>query len=262
MAIPVYYTAASDTRPKLIDADGNEFYLPKTFNIRSEPASKKQSLMDIAFAHGARDVSDGKMTTRVIEISGKIWADTDIEFNAAWDALAVQILKEGFKLQDRGRQINVWKVQDIQLSYPSKAPRRFGEVALQFLCLDPFWYAIVEKEKEFSMTTSPQIFEFEVLGNVETHPVITIANLADNADFKLKSITDGNAEIRIQDASALSGTEIVIDSPAGTVMRDEDFDIISAVTGRFPRLLGGRPNQFEYTGAAATITVTFREAWL
>jgi hypothetical protein len=164
MAIPVVYVANSDSRPKIIDADGNEFTFPKTFNVRSEPAAKKQAVIDVAFAHGARDVSDGKMSQRVIEVSGKIWATTDADYNTAWDALATQIVKEQFKLQDRGRQINVWKVQDIQHAYPSLVNYRYGEVTLQLLCLDPFWYAIAAKTKTFSLTTSPQIFQFDAWG--------------------------------------------------------------------------------------------------
>lgn len=261
MAIPVVYVADSDERPKIIDADGNEFILPKTFNVRSEPAAKKQALMDVAFAHGARDVSDGKMSPRVIEVSGKIWADTDDAYNTAWDALAVQIVKENFKLQDRGRQINVWKVQDIQHAFPSLVNYRYGEVALQLLCLDPFWYAIAAKTKTFSLTTSPQIFQFDVLGNADVYPVITIASLASNTDFTLEATSDAAASFRIQDSGALNGTSIVVDCVAGTVKRD-GTDIISKISGQFLRILGGRENRFTYTGAHANIVFSYKEAWL
>jgi hypothetical protein len=77
-------------------------------------------------------------------------------------------------------------------------------VALQLLCLDPFWYAIAAKTKAFSFTTSPQIFQFEALGNADTYPVITIENAAANPDFTLESVS--GAGLRIQDAEALGGT--------------------------------------------------------
>jgi hypothetical protein len=259
MAIPVYYAAEGDSRPKIIDVEGNEFTLPKTFNVRSEPIARKQALLDVAFAHGARDVSDGKMNPRIIEVSGRIWAASDLEYNQAWDALAGQIIKENFRLQDRGRQINVWKVQDIQHAFPSLINYRFGEVALQLLCLDPFWYAIAAKTKAFSFTSSPQIFQFEALGNADTYPVITIENVVANPDFTLESRS--GASFRIQDAEALGGTTIRIDCAAGTVSRG-DSDIISKVSGQFLRILGGRENRFTYTGAAANVSFSFKEAWL
>ncbi len=261
MAIPVVYVSEADERPKIIDADGNEFVLPKTFNVRSEPIARKQALMDVAFAHGARDVSDGKMTTRIVEVSGKLWAETDAEYNSAWDALAAQIIKESFRLEDRGRQINVWKVVDIQHTYPSQASFRYGEVALQLLCLDPFWYATAVRSKEFTISYSPQIIAFEVGGNIEVHPTIEIENLADNVDFALEAVTDGGKSSRIQDSGALNGTTILIDCATGAVTRD-GTDIIAAFSGIFPRILGGRENRFEYTGAAACVTFQYREAWL
>jgi hypothetical protein len=264
MTIPVLYTPyvpPSEPRPKIIDADGNEFVLPKTFNIRSEPIAKKQSLMDVAFAHGARDVSDGKMTPRIVEVSGKIWADSDASYNIAWDALAEQIIKENFKLEDRGRRINVWNVQDIQHVYPSLNRYRYGEVSLQFLCLDPFWYAAEQKTKTFNIAISPQIFEFEVLGNIEIYPKIKITPTAPNADLTLEATTDGAKSFRIQDAGALAGTVTTVDCAEGTVSRD-GTNVIGKFSGQFLRLLGGRVNRFEYTGAPGQIVLEFYEAWL
>ena len=152
MAIPVVDVPMPTNGPRSSMPMENEFTLPKTFNVRSEPAAKKQALMDVAFAHEARDVSDGKMQSRVLVVSGKLWAQTDDDYNAAWDALAAQIVKEQFILQDRGRQINVWNVQDIQHDYPSLLSYRYGEVTLQLLCLDPFWYAIAAKIKTFALS--------------------------------------------------------------------------------------------------------------
>jgi hypothetical protein len=263
MSIPVYYTAAPDERLKIIDSVGNEFYLPSKFEIRSEPIAKKQGLMDVAFAHGARDVSDGKMTTRTIEVTGKIWAATDAAYNTAWDNLAKEIIKENFKLQDRGRQINVLKIAEINHAFPSQVNYRYGEVSINFLCIDPFWYAVSAKSKQFGPTPgSPlDIFQFDVLGNIEVYPVITILNQANNTDFTLEAVTDGAKSFRIQDAGALTGTTIEVDCALGTVKRGST-NIIDKFSGFFLRLLGGRENKFHYTGADCTITFNFKEAWL
>jgi phage-related protein len=261
MSIPVYFTAQADLRPKIIDTDGNEFYLPATFNVRSEPISRKSSILELAFAHGGRDVSDGKVAVRTVEVSGKLWAATDAEFNAAWDALAAQIMKDDIILQDRGRQITANKIVQTEVMYPSQVDFRYGEVSLQLQCLDPFWYAIAAKTKVFAIGSSPLTVGFELLGNVEAWPTITIEHSASNTDFTLKSVTDGNRSIRIQDSGALAGQTTVIDCQAGTVTRG-GVDKISTMSGLFLRLLGGRPNSLEYTGANCTITFAYKEAWL
>lgn len=261
MSIPVYYAALPDERLKIIDSVGNEFYLPSKFEIRSEPVAKKQALMEIAFAHGARDVSDGKMTTRIVEVTGKLWAATDAAYNVAWDNLAKEIVKENFKLQDRGRQINVLKTSEINHAFPSQVDYRYGEVSINFLCIDPFWYAISAKMKQFVITSTPTDFQFDVLGNIEVYPVITILNQANNTDFTLEAVTDGGKSFRIQDAGALNGTTVEVDCAAGTAKRGS-INIIDKFSGFFLRLLGGRENKFTYTGAACTITIFYHEAWL
>lgn len=261
MSIPVVYVAAASQRPAIVDADGNVFYLPKTFNVRSEPAAKKMGLMDVAFSHGARDVSDGKFGVRIVEVGGKIWASTDVAFNVAWDALAMQIVKEDFYLQDRGRQIKIHKVQDIQIKDPTNVNYRYVEVVLQFLALDPFWYAVDGKTKLFAISSSPAPVSFDVGGNIEVYPVIIVECLANNPNFSIKNVTDLNRMLTIQDAGALSGQTVVVDCAAGTVTRG-GVDKIATASGQFLRLLGGRQNQLTYTGAACNLTFQFKERWL
>jgi len=261
MSIPVYYTPGAEERPKIIDSNGNEFYLPQTFNIRSEPISRKSQVLDIAFAHGAKDVADGKLGTRTIEISGKIWAETDGEFLSAWDQLAAQILKENIILQDKGRQINCSKIIQVDYSLPSQSNYNYGEFILYFLCLDPFWYAIAAKTKVFTITGSPTVIGFELQGNVDVFPLITVAHGASNADFTIKNTSDGNRSLRVQDSGAAGGTTEIIDCAAGTVTRG-GANKIDKMTGLFLRLLGGRANSIEYTGANCTLSFFYKEAWL
>jgi hypothetical protein len=261
MSIPVYYTETPDEKLKIIDSNGNEYYLPKTFEVRADPSAKKSNLMETAFSHGARDVSDGMQQPRTIEVSGKIWADTDAAYNLAWDALAKELLKENFKLQDRGRQINILKVIGVGHLFPSLRDLPYGEVSLQLLAVDPFWYSATTKTKVFNITSSPYVFQFDVAGNADTFPSILIENNANNIDFTLEHTTDSERKFRVQDAQALSGTEISVDCAVGSIARD-GTDIISKFSGLFLRLLGGRENKMKYTGAACILTIQYREAYL
>ncbi len=261
MAIPVIYEEAADEKIKIIDALGQEYYFPKTFELRSEPIAKKSAILEVAYVHGARDVSDGMFAERIIEISGKIWANSDAEYNSKWDAIAEHLAKEDFKIQNRGRQINIRKVEEITHDYPSTRDLPFGEVTIRLLACDPFWYATTAQEKQIVITSSPYEFQWDIGGKIEVWPVIIFENNADNADFTLENITD-DREFRIQDTSNTNGTTVTVDCVNGTVKRNNSVDIISKFSGLFLRLLGGRSNHFRYTGAAVKIKMQYREAWL
>jgi len=248
-------------RPKIIDSVGQEFELPKTFNMRSDPSSRRSSLLETAFTHGAKDVSDGMFSPKEIEISGKIWAANDAAYNTAWDALSEHLLKDNIRLQYRGRQINLLRVLSISHEYPGTVSYHWGEVSVTFLAVDPFWYSVNAQERETTITSSPKNFQFDIGGKMETWPIIIITNNADNADFKIKHITDSNRELRIQDPAALNTTVITINCRTGEVTRDGN-NIIPLFTGLFLRLFGGRANEFTYTGANCHIKFQYYDSYI
>ena len=246
---------------KLIDSLGQEYTLPKTFELRSDPSARRSTLLDLAFTHGAKDISDGMFAPKFIEVSGKIWADTDAEYNSKWDALAEHLIKDNIRIQNRGRQINLLKIVDISHAYPSTVPYHYGEVSITFLAADPFWYGKTAQEKQTSVTSSPKVFQHDIGGNMETWPIITFDNNADNFNFTLINKTDNDRTFQIIDTGAGSGTSIIVDCRAGTVKRG-DTNIISTFSGLFLRLLGGQANEFSYTGANCNITIRYFEAWI
>jgi hypothetical protein len=245
----------------IIDSLGQSFVLPKTFEMRTDPTGRRSSRLNVAFAHGARDVSDGMFTPKMVEVTGKIWADSDSAYNVKWDALAEHLLKDNIRIQNRDRQIYLLKVVSISHTFPSQVAYHYGEVSITFLAADPFWYSKSAVQKQIVITSSPKLFQFDIGGKMETWPVITIANSADNFNFTLINKTDADRTFQIIDTGAANGTSIVIDCKAGTVKRGAT-NIISAFSGLFLRLLGGRTNEFSYTGANCTITMNYFTAWI
>jgi len=246
----------------IIDSLGQEYTLPKTFELRSEPIAKKSDILSLAFVHGAKDVSDGMFRPRIIEVSGKILAKSDTAYNEKWDAIAEHLIKEDIRIQNKGRQINIIKIEDISHEYPSQVNYHYGEISIRFLAIDPFWYSKTAKEKDIVITSSPKNFQFDIGGQIETFPEIKIENNADNIDFTLENTTDDERSFRIQDPNALNGTTIIVDCKEGTAIRDESNNIISVFSGLFLRLLGGRQNSFKYTGSNCKITMQYKEAWI
>ena len=251
----------SITKLKLIDSIGQEYTLPKTFELRSDPTGRRTSLMEMAFTHGAKDVSDSMFTPKFIEVSGKIWAASDAEYNVKWDALAEHLIKDNIQIETRGRRINLKKVVGITHDYPLPLAYPYGEVTISFEAADPFWYSAVAVQKEIIITSSPKLFEWDIGGQMETWPLITIANTANNYDFTLINKTDANRTFRIIDPLAAAATTIYIDCAAGTVLRGTTNDI-SKFSGLFLRLLGSRANEFSYTGANCTLTMIYFNSWI
>lgn len=246
---------------KLIDSLGQQYQLPKTFELRSDPGGRRSRALETAFVHGSKDVSDGMFREKIIEISGKIWADSDTEFNQKWDPFLEHLIKEDFRIQDKGRRINIKRVLEVTKEYPSPVNYHFGEITIAMLAEDPFWYSVNSQQKEINVTSSPKQFQFDIGGKMETWPVIIIDNNALNTDFELENTTDDERSFRILDTGALSGTTITIDCKEGTVKRGTT-DLIPVFSGLFLRLLGGRQNQFKYTGANCDITLQYFEAWI
>ena len=261
MSIPVIYSPAADEKIKIIDADGQEFIFPKTFELRSDPIAKRSKTLTAAYVHGGLDVSDGMYSQRIIEISGKIIAASNAEYNTKWDALAEHLNKEDFWVVNRGRSIKIKKLVGISHDSPSLVPDPYGEISISLLAADPFWYAENATSKVITISASPQSFTWTVGGKIETPPIIIIYNLLANVDFTLRNETDSDREFRITDAGAAPGTTITIDCREGTVTRD-GTDIISSFTGLFLRFLGGRDNNLLYTGANCRITAQFRNCWI
>jgi len=246
---------------KIIDSIGQEFEMPKTFEIRNDPARRRSKLLPVAFNHGAKDVSDGMFASKMITVSGEIWAESDAAFNVKWDALAEHIVKDDIRIQNRGRQIYLKKIAGVSVTYPSTALNHVGKVSITFVAADPFWYSAASVQKQKVVTASPDSFQHDVDGLMETWPIITIVNTNDNFDFTLKNETDDDRELQIIDVAADAGTTIYIDCKNGTVLRGTT-DIISKFSGMFLRLLGGRTNEFTYTGADCVITMDYYLSWI
>ena len=246
---------------KLFDALGQEYILPKSFELRSDPGGRRTQALETAFIHGAKDVSDGMFTPKIITITGKIFATTDALFNAKWDPFQTHLIKENFKIQDKGRQINIKRILEITKEYPSPVNYHWGEISIAMLAEDPFWYATAATQKQKAITSSPNEFQYDIGGVVETYPIITIENNAANTNLTFQNITDGNRSFQIQDAGAANGTVIVINCKTGTVVRDTT-NIIADFSGLFLRLLGGQQNVLKYTGADCDITLQYFEAWI
>ncbi|MEA3485163.1 MAG: hypothetical protein U9R03_00455, partial [Candidatus Aerophobetes bacterium] len=71
-----------------------------------------------------------------------------------------------------------------------------------------------------------------------------------------------NRSFTIQDTGAAINTVITVDCKKGTVVRNETTNIIAAFSGLFLKLLGGRTNKFEYSGANCSVKFQYYEAFL
>lgn len=265
MAIPVLYNPGTDGSLAIIDSDGNVYNLPQGIQVRSIPFARQSETLKRAFGHGARDVADGTYLPRSLELYHVHAAETDAAYLTKWDELAEKLLVlEDFWLRAGTRQIQIKRVTEFNETFGDGFRLRLGEYAAMLLAEDPRWYRTTTSVHNIvTGGASPYQFSVYVGGTAELHPVITIENLADNADFKVEHMGDEASRwSRLQDAGALSGTTIEIDCVNGTVTRDGVTSVIQYMTGLFLRLLPNRDNVLRYTGASANIRLTHRWAYL
>ena len=247
---------------KIIDSQSNEYTFDESFGIVSSPFSVRNKSSQRAFSHGAKDVSDGMVDKRIVEVRGQIWGDTISSYNSKMDDFYEALYKQDQKLyKDANRYLNVKKATVITPRLAANNFPRLSNVVIKFFCEDPFWYSVSKTEYNESITETPHEWNVENQGIVEVHPIITITNDGSYASLSLKNKTDDNALFTYDDSNLASGASVVIDCQEGTVLRSTT-DTIRYLTGSFLRLLKG-VNTLEITGLTnASVEVEFYRRWL
>jgi len=243
---------------KLKDTDLNELTLNDTFRLGSFSWKKRSKTAEAAFSHGGRDMADGMLRVRVLQIEGIVQGVNQAAYEAAYFELTSWLYKEDLQLSyGVSNYIKVKRISNFKHSFVEGGFLRIAKVAFTCVCEDPFWYDAALTSDTQTVTSSPWVFVLANDGSAETYPIFTITAIANNTDMTLANATDDNRKLRYQDTGFYIGSVVVIDCHEGTVTRD-GTNLISAFDGSFLPLLKGS-NSLEYTGADVTILTEYRE---
>lgn len=135
-----------------------------------------------------------------------------------------------------------------------------GSFILNFVCPDPYGFAVEETDSEVTINESPEAFQETPGGNVLTHPIWEITLAASVTAITVKNSTRG--ETLGWTIAAGSSDVLKIDTTNMWCYKNDVLDMIG-VTGQFPLLNGGSVNNLEISGiSAATLHLMYRARFL
>jgi len=252
-----------------------EYTLPIEFTIKDDNLAVRSRVSDRVFAHGAVDISDGKINEKIIRLEGIIYGDNRAAYLTNLRALREKIYQEDYKLYQGDPAsynyfINIAKALKIQDDYMEGQDYCAGKTIIDLLALDPFWYYKSEDSDEETITEDGHSWTVTNNGNVNVYPVITItadttiANLIIQNETDIPDGEDEGLKFQYQDpAFKLTSPTLAVDCQGGTVYRSET-NTIRYFSGAFLKLLPG-DNTIKWTGStlgASKLKFEFRRRFL
>ena len=252
---------------KLKNSSNTEVYeFPTGINIIGEPWAKRQDSKPRAYQHGGVIVSDGKIRTRIISLSGtfnvsKINAAYGVTLEANLKEMHQQCYTEGLRLYPGSQYIDeFYFVETLRFEHTFRRMISVVEVFIDFICSDPFRYYKDVTTDNNTVDESPEAFTVSNGGDIETFPVITwTAGAAANfSKVRIANAEDGAKYFEYEPAANITvGQVIEFDCQEGTVELDGSDDI-SHFTGSFIKLASGTNNiTCTITGTTGTNVASF-----
>lgn len=249
---------------RLIDNSNNIYNFPPDFWLKDLDWKTTQSIKNIAFAAGGRDISDGYLEARPILIEGALRADTLAELETKLRAFQRAVLVGGklYVTDDTVSRYLTVKNPIVKEQY-SGDYRHEIPLTISYVCEYPFWEDATETE---SVNVLTGIGSFNVNNSGSDfllNPIIEIAadQGVDLPSVKLTNTSDGGMSFEYNDPNFMAGDTVEINCKEGTVKRNSNSTIEYFSPAKFLRLQNVI-NTFNYEGNACTITIKFRKVYL
>lgn len=218
--------------------NGDVWQLPDNFHLTDIGFRRRTKPVPKVFSHGGADKSDSMIEVRYLSLEGSLSAKNDIEYDNKWNELVLKISQKDFYLRDGNQQILIHQAKKVDQPFAKGLRKRLGEIEIDLVALDPFWYSTIKSEDEETITGSPQEWNVTNNGNMEVHPIITITNNGSYGAIVMKNMTDDERMFTYEDLAFKNGAYVVIDCVNGTVKRGATgTDTIRFFSGSFLRLL-------------------------
>lgn len=231
--------------------DGITWDLPNNFHLIDVGFQRRMELIAKAFADGGADRGDDMIDIRTLSLEGQLFANMDSQYDNKWNELVIKLTQKNFYLEDGDWRILIGRAGMIGQAFPRGLRKRLGEIEIELVALDPFWYYKNLSSKGENCPTPPTQFVVLNGGSYAVCPIIKIIANANNPDMTVKNIADGDVLFSYQDTGFTIGKELVVDCKEGKVELD-GTNTIRYFNGQFLRLLPGN-NTIEYDGADAHV---------
>ncbi len=247
----------------LTDKNGVVYDFPPSLFLTSDGANVRSSIKELLFAHGGRQVGDGFVASRQINIEGVLIADTSAAFETAYRALVRALLKGGDLTVHSDSVARYIAVNNPTIDQDWVYWPRAKNVSIVLNAPFPFWQDSVEVEETHIMAGNGS-FTVDLSGSdhiVLPEVEVDSDQAADVPGILLRNVTDGGAVMVYNNPNFTAGNVLVIDSGDGSIMLNNNDAIGYFISGSFLRL---QPvvNTIYYEGAACTILVRYRRLYL
>lgn len=232
--------------------DGDTWNLPDNFHLVDAGFQRRMELIAKAFADGGVDRGDDMIDIRSLMLEGQLFAETDSQYDNKWNELILNLNQKDFHLEDGDWRILIGRARMIDQIFPRGLRKRLGEIEIEFVALDPFWYHKDLSAKGEDCPTPPTQFVVINTGSYAVYPIIKITANVNNPNMSVKNITDGDILFSYEDVGFTIDKKLVVDCKKGTVELEET-NTIRYFDGQFLRLLPGN-NTIEYDGADAHVS--------
>lgn len=247
----------------LTDDNGTAYYFDDNFFIAEDAIDARSSLIDRAFANGSIESADGLAPGRKITVTGKLARYTQEDFEIAMRALIVAANKGGILTitndkESRFIDFRNVKIKSEWLRYPVAR-----DIQLDGVSAFPYWLDSAYTDDDHVLAGDDS-FTVDAQGSDHImHPIITIEadQGVDVPGVRLKNLDDGGVVFEYNNPLFVAGSVLEIDSETGSILMNANDAREYIVQGSAYLRLQPMVNNFEYEGAACTITVSFRRLY-
>jgi hypothetical protein len=253
----IYNLQLTDDNANVYTFDNNFFYTEDTLDSRS-------SVIDLAYGNGGIEAADGMVPARRITIEGMLAEYVPAEFELACRALELACRRGGL-LSVVGDQV----ARNIDLRGAKFSPewKRFAAVrtfSIEFLAAFPYWQDTAYTD-DVNVLAGDDSFAVDASGSDDIMtPIITIEadQGVDVPGIKLTNLDDGGMYLEYNNALFVAGSILVIDCGLGTIAMNGNDSRQFLIQGSAYLRLQSMINNFNYEGAACTITISFKRCYL
>ena len=249
---------------RLVAPNGTTYNFPQDFWLDDMSYHTTQSVKNVAFSPGGRDVADGYLEARNIVIVGALRADTLAGMETLERAFHKAMLRGGQLYVSDDVVMRFISVKSPQVNFSYIGDYRYEKpVTVSFVAEYPFWEDDTLTESAHVLTGDDEFTVDNSSSDSLVFPIITIEadQLADIPAAKLINKSDGAMTFEYNDPNFVQGDVLVINCREGTVKRNNNNTISYFNPARFLRLQDVI-NTIAYEGNACTITISFRKVYL
>ena len=236
---------------------GATITLPATISWRRVPFAIRVPVVDNAHGDGSIVIGRHRLEARQFRLSGSIYYPSRERIRQEADTIL------SF-LQHRPIEVFKWPGSERRLyAYPQGMSQDWLDVGAELvvdipmLAPDPYWYG-----QAVTLTQAAAgDWQLDVDGNASTHPVVGVTLQASGSGLTIANLSTGHV-IDVS-GSYQSGDVVTIDTARYHAEVDGE-PIIDRLNDQFIGqgfALQPGINELQYTGPAATVTLTYRPRW-